>query len=168
MKKFPVLILISLLMIIIQMALFSNIEIFGVSPDLVFVYVVCFAIIRNEVESVFIALFTGIIRDAFFPGVFGINTIVYIITAYLIGFVQKRIYKDSLIVPMLFTFISTYSKGLIYYSYLYLISYKFDFMEYALEKIPLESLVNSLISIIIFKLILKYDSIKILRQDWKF
>jgi rod shape-determining protein MreD len=150
------------------MSLFSNIKIFGVVPDLVFVYIVCYSIIRNEIESVFVALFTGIIRDSFFPGVFGINTIVFILTAYLIGFVQKRIYKDSVIVPMLFTFISTYAKGLIYYSYLYLISYKFDFVKYVSEIIMLESLFNSLLSIILFKMILKYDSIKILRQDWKF
>lgn len=168
MKKFPLLFLISILFVIVQQALTWQFSILGAIPDIVFVYIVCFALIRNELESIVIALFTGIVRDSFFPGIFGINTIVYILTAYFVGIIQKRIYKDSIIVPMFITFIGTYIKGLISFAYFYLLSYKYDFNQFAFETNIIESLYNSIISIIIFKIILKYNESKLLKQDWKF
>jgi rod shape-determining protein MreD len=167
-KKFPVLFLISILLIIIQHAFLWRFDIFGVIPDIVFVYIVCFSLIRNEVESIAIALFTGIVRDSFFPGVFGINTIVYILTAYIVGKIQKRIYKDSIIVPVFINFGGTYLKGLINFAFFYLLSFKYDFSKFALERNLIESLYNSLISIIIYMIILKYNDSKLLKQDWKF
>jgi rod shape-determining protein MreD len=167
-RKFPLLLLISILFVITQQAIFSRIGLFNVFFDAVFVYIVCFAAIRNEIEGIFVALFTGILRDAFFPAVFGINTFVYILIAFLIGFVQKRIYKDSIIVPMLFTFCATFLKGIIYLSFFYIVSYKFDSSKYLLYSIPLESVYNSVISIFIYKLVQWFDTIKALKQEWKF
>lgn len=167
-KKFPLLFLISILFVIVQQAFFWRFSIAGIVPDIVFVYIVCFSLIRNEVESIIIALFTGIIRDSFFPGVFGINTIVYIITAYLVGLIQKRIYKDSVIIPIFVNFGATYLKGLINFAFFYLLSYKFDFSRFALDKNLIESIYNSLLSIIIYRIILKYNDNKLLKQDWKF
>jgi rod shape-determining protein MreD len=167
-KKFPLLFLISILFIIIQHTFIWKFGILGVLPDIVFVYIVCFSLIRNEVESIAIALFTGIVRDSFFPGIFGINTIVYILTAYMVGKIQKRVYRDSIIVPLFINFGATYLKGFINFGYFYLLSYKYDFSKFVLETNIIESLYNSLISIIIYKMILKYNESKFLNQDWKF
>lgn len=168
MKKIPILFLISILFIIVQQTFLWKLGILGAVPDIVFVYIVCFALVRNELESIIIALLTGIVRDSFFPFAFGINTIVYILTAYFVGLLQKRIYKDSAIVPMIITLVGTYLKGLISYGYFYLLSYKYDFHKLALETSIIESLYNCLISMLIFKLILKYNDSKLLKQDWKF
>lgn len=168
MKRIPLLFLISALFVIVQQAFSWQFNIMGIIPDIVFVYIVCFALVRNELESMIIALFTGIVRDSFFPGIFGINTIVYILTAYFVGKIQKRIYKDSIIVPMFISFVGTYLKGLISFGYFYLLSYRYDFNKLALETNIIESLFNSLISILIFKIILKYNESKFLKQDWKF
>lgn len=167
-KKFPLLFLISILVVITQQAFFWRFSVLGIVPDIVFVYIVCFSLIRNEVESIIIALFTGIVRDSFFPSVFGINTIVYIITSYLVGLIQKRIYKDSVIVPIFINFGATYLKGLINFAFFYLLSYNFDFTNFAFENNIIESIYNSLLSIIIFRIILKYNSSRLLKQDWKF
>lgn len=168
MKKIPLLFLISILFIIVQQTFLWKFSIFGAVPDIVFVYIVCFALVRNELESILVALFTGVVRDSFFPGVFGINTIVYILAAYFVGLIQKRIYKDSIIVPMFISFVGTYLKGMISFAFFYLLSYTFDFNRIAFETNIIESLCNSLISILIFKLILKYNDSKLLKQDWKF
>lgn len=168
MKKFPVLFIISILFVIIQHSIIWRFPILGYVPDIVFVYIVCFSLVRNEVESIAVALFTGIIRDSFFPGIFGISTIIYILTAYLVGIIQKRIYRDSIIVPILINFFSTYLKGFISFAYFYLLSYKYDLSKFAFEVNIVESLYNSIISIFIYKIILKYNDSKLLKQDWKF
>lgn len=167
-KKFPLLFLISILFIIFQQAFLWRLGVFGVVPDIVFVYIVCFSLIRNEVESIAVAVFTGIVRDSFFPGVFGINTIVYIVIAYLVGLLQKRIYKDSFIVPIFINFGAAYLKGLINFAFFYLLSYKYDFNNFLFQTNIIDSLYSSLLSIIIYRIIIKYNDSKLLRQDWKF
>lgn len=168
MKRFPLLFLISILLVIIEHAFAWRFTILGVVPDIVFVYLVCFSLIRNEVESIVIALFTGIIKDSFFPGFFGINTLVYILIAYLVGLLQKRIFRDSIIVLVFVNFGATYLKGLINFAFFYLLSYKYDFAKFAFDINLIESLYNSFISILIYKLVLKYNNNKLLKQDWKF
>lgn len=168
MKRLLLLFFISLGVVILQQSIFSRILLFGVAFDVVYVYIVCFAILRDDVESVGVALFTGILRDAFFPGIFGVNTIIYLLTAYSIGYIQKRIYKDSKIIPLFFTFAATAFKGIMYFSYFYIVSYKYDFKRQMLGIILLECLYNSILSLYIFKLVNRLDSIKVLKQEWKF
>lgn len=167
-KKFPLLFLISIFLIILQNSIIWHFDIFGVVPDIVFIYIVCFSLMRNELESLSIAIFTGVIRDAFFPSVFGINTITYVLTAYLVGLVQKRVYKDTIIIPILVNFLSTYIIGGITLVYFYLLSYNIDFTKYLMEIGPIKSIYNSLLSIIIYKFVLKFNKSNILKQDWKF
>ncbi|TDT61198.1 rod shape-determining protein MreD [Fonticella tunisiensis] len=168
MKKFLFLFLISIFIIMIQSAVFARISIMGTSLDLVFVYIICFSLIRDSVESVIVALFTGVIKDSLFPGLFGLNTLIYILIAYLVGFIQRRIYKDSIMIPSFFTFILTYIKGFIYIFFFHIMSYKFNIREYALGIILLEAIYNSIVSILIYKLVLKFDSLRILKHHWKF
>jgi rod shape-determining protein MreD len=167
-KKYTLFFLISIFLVILQQAVFSRISIFGAAFDVVFVYIVCFSIVRDNIEGLIIALFTGIIRDCFFPAAFGINTVVFIITAFSIGYLEKRIYKDTIIVPVIFTFFATITKGLLYFSYFYIISYKFDFIKNVIYIVVLESIINCIISIYIYKLILKVYSMGIFKNEWKF
>lgn len=168
MKKFLLLLLISLGLIILQQSLFSGISIFGATLDIVLVYIVCFSIVRDEVESIGVALITGILRDSFFPGVFGINTLLYILIAYVIGFLQNRIYKESIMVPIIFTFISSIVKGVFYFIILFIVSSMFDFSNRNIVNMLLECFYNSIGSLFFIRLVKRLDSINILKQEWKF
>ena len=168
MKKYTLFFLISILLVILQQAIFSRITVFGAAIDIVFIYIVSFSIIRDDMESLIIALFTGIIRDCFFPAAFGINTVVYILVAFSIGFIEKKIYKDTIIVPVIFTFCSTVIKGLLYFSYFYIISYKFDFVNNVIYTVLIESALNSIMSIYMYKLCLRIYKSDIFKREWRF
>lgn len=168
MRRFLLLFIISLSLVILQLSIFSSIRIFGVTFDIVFVYIVCYSIARDEIESIVVALITGILYDAFFPTVFGMNTVLYILIAYSIGYLQKRIYKDSTVIPTIFTFIATCIKGIVYFCFFFIVPYRFNFSYHMTGIILLESLFNSLISIIVFKMVKRMDSINVLKQEWKF
>ena len=167
-KKFPAIFLVSVLVIMLQSAIISRLPLWGVSVDLVFVFIICNALIGDNLESVLVALVTGVIRDSFFPGIFGLNTLIFIILSYFMGFMQRRIYRDSTIIPALFTFISTYAKGLIYYFFFFTMSYNYNFKEYALGVILLESVFNSIISIFVYKFLMRINSVGLLSKHWKF
>lgn len=155
MKKYVYTVLITIAAIIIQQSIISRFKIFGVGFDIVYVMVICTSLFKKEVESFIFALICGIIRDCYFPFLFGLNSIIYIITAYLLSQIQKRIFRDSLIIPVFFTFTFTIIKTLFYYAYFYIASIKFDFKSHIYYVLILEPLLNSLVSIVIYKFIKK-------------
>ena len=168
MKKFPFLIALSLLLLLLQQSIFSNIKIFGVTFDIVYVYIVCLSLMIDEVESFFIVLLTGIIADCFFPAAFGINTVIYLFTFLGCNYIQKRLYRDAVFIPMIMTFIFTLFKNIMMFFFLYLLSYKNDFYSIMKNVVIYEALYNSILSIIIHKIILKIKSLKVLKEEWKF
>lgn len=168
MKRAIVLILTSLMVVILQQTLLSSFTMFGVVVDAVFVYVVCIATLRDEVESVSVALFTGIIRDCLAPRVFGINTITFLVTAYIVSIVQKKIYKNSIFIPILFSFVFTFLKEMIYFSFMYVISIKFSLSQERLLAILREGALNAVLCIILYQLLYKLNSMEFMEKEWKF
>ncbi|QCX32491.1 rod shape-determining protein MreD [Caloramator sp. E03] len=168
MKKYAYIIFIAIIAIVIQQSLISSINIFGAKFDIVYVLIICFSLLRNELESVVFALICGIIRDSFFPFVFGINCIIYIITAFLLAKLQKRIYRDSLIIPVFFTFVFTILKTILYYSYFYIASIKFDFKVHVSQLIFLESVYNSIVSIFLYRITKNICLKDVMQEEWKF
>ncbi len=168
MKKIGVLLITSLTVIMLQQAIFSNINIFGAAFDAVFVYIICLSILREDFECVGAALLTGIIRDSFFPSAFGINTVVYLLIAYVISFLEQRMYRNSIFVTVFFTFMATIVKGLLYFGYLYIISIKHDFGNDIMQIILTESILNAIISIPIFKIVYRICNTEVMKREWKF
>lgn len=168
MKKIGVLLITSLTVVILQQAIFSNITIFGVAFDAVFVYIICLSILREDYECVGTALLTGIIRDSFFPSAFGINTVIYLLTAYFISFLEQRMYRNSVFMDAFFTFLATMFKGFLYFGYLYIISIKHDFVGYTMRMIIIESILNAIISIPMFRIVYKICNTDVMKREWKF
>lgn len=168
MKKIGVLFITSLTVVILQQAIFSSITIFGAAFDVVFVYIICLSILREDYECVGTALLTGIIRDSFFPSAFGINTVVYLLTAYSISFLGQRMYRNSVFMNAFFTFLATILKGFLYFGYLYIISIKHDFAGYTMRMIIVESVLNAIISIPMFRIVYKICSTEVMKREWKF
>lgn len=167
-KKYGFIFFMSIIICILQQAIFSRVEILNVGFDLVFVFLICFALLNNEIESIVLAILCGLIRDSFFPYLFGINTVLFVLSAYCITLINKKIYKDSILIPISLTFAFSIVKGLIYFGYFYVSSIKFDFMGNVLNVILFESLYNSIVSIFIYIFIKKTINPKIMQQDWKF
>ena len=168
MKRIGILLVTTIAVIILQQAVFSSITIFGTAFDVVLVYIVCLSILREDYECIGVALLTGIIRDSFFPTAFGINTVVYLLTAYAISFLEQRMYRNSILITTFFTFIATVLKGFLYFGYLYIISIKYDFKNYAVYVILAESILNTIISIPVFGIVNRICDTEVMKREWKF
>lgn len=167
-KRYGFMFFLAILLNILQQGMFSSLKIFNISIDVMLVFIICYSLLREDVECVILGLMCGLIRDSFFPSVFGLNTIVYIVTAYALCNIEKKIYKDAILIPMISTFIFTVLKGVIYYVYLYTASIKFDFVSHFLYVVPIEAVLNSIISIIIFRIVSKINVLKFMQQEWNF
>jgi rod shape-determining protein MreD len=167
-RKYFFMFILSVLIVALQQSFVAKFNILNVGFDLVFVFIVCFSLIRNEIESVAFALICGIMRDSFFPSVFGVNTVIYLISSYILSQIEKRIYKDAIIIPMLLTFSLTILKTLLYFSYFYIASIKFDFKNHVTNVLILESIFNCMASLIVYRFVKRISLMKVMQHDWKF
>lgn len=167
-KKYGLIIFLVIIISLCQQGIFSNIRVFGVAFDLSLVFIVCYSLIREDVECIVVAILLGIVRDSFFPSIFGVNTIVYIVTAYVLCRIEKKIYKDAILIPMFSIFVFTLAKGLMYFGFLYIASIKYNFINYLVNVVLIEAAINSILGIFIFRFVSKINSIKFMQEEWKF
>jgi rod shape-determining protein MreD len=167
-KKYGFIFLLCILLTAFQQAIISQIVIFNSSFDMVFVFIICFSLTRDDVECVITALILGIIKDCYFPQIFGINTVIYVSSAYILSQLQKRIYKDAVIIPVMLSFIFTLFKNVLYFGYLYIASIKLDFVQDVANVMLIEALYNSIISLFIYRFVKRLNTMNIMKQEWKF
>lgn len=168
MKRGIVFLIVGLMVIIFQNSVFMDISILGAKFDLVLIFIVCISMLLDKIELFFISLVIGIIKDAFFPYVFGVNTIIYLIVSYTVCTIESKIYKDTIIIPMLFTLASNIFKLLInilFFSLTGIIVFNWNKI---INSGIIEVVINSLISIIAYNLVKKLYLLDSMKKEWKF
>ncbi len=152
MKKivFPFIFL--LFLVSIQNSLFEFVRIFGVKPDIVLTFIICYTLINGNPRGTVMGIAGGMLKDVFFGGVFGLNSIACMICAYLIGIVEEKVYKDNIFIPSIFTFLGTILKELIVFALLFVTRLNHEnFIESLTSVILPEAIYNAVLAAILFK-----------------
>lgn len=168
MKRGIVFLIIGLLALILQNSIIMGLPIFEAKIDLVLIYIVCISMLLDKIELFFLSLVIGIIKDAFFPYVFGINTIIYMLVSYIVCTIENKIYKDTIIIPMLFTFASSVFKILIsilFFNIAGIINLNWDKI---INLSLIEIAINSILSILVYNLVKKLFVLDSMKKEWKF
>ena len=147
--------LLMFLLVAFQNSIGCQLKILGAIPDFVGVFIIGLALNIGNPWGTFIGLFGGILLDVFSGGAFGIQSIAYMITAYLIGLVEGKLYKDNVFIPGLFTFAGTFVIKMIEYVLLYLTRADVSISYYVTAVILPQALYNTLLTIIFFRYIVK-------------
>lgn len=155
-----------LLLTALQNSLFVHIKVLGVYPDILLTFIICFALVRGNPWGIVVGIGGGILEDIFFRGAFGINSIACMLTAFLVGTLESKIYKDNYIVPLVFTFAGTVVKELIVYLFLYLTRSSFDISTAVMSIIIPEAIYNSLLAVLFFRYVIKLTDKYIAKQTW--
>lgn len=159
--------LILLILIGLQNSLFEYIKILGVKPDIALVFIISFSLIRGNPWGTVIGIAGGIFEDVFFPGAFGINSLACMLTAFLIGNVETKIYKDNIFVPGLFAFGGTMIKELIVYLFLYLTRTNINLVMVLTNTIIPEAIYNTILIIVFYRYVVKFSSKFLSQQTWR-
>lgn len=147
--------LILLLLAAFQNSLFMNIRLFGVGPDLVTAFVIGLTLIIGNPWGTFAGLLGGIILDVFSGGAFGSQSLACMVTAYLIGTIEGKIYKDNIFIPGIFTALGTFIKEIIVYVFLYLTRANAGVSYYIRAIILPQMLYNTLLTVLLYRYVVK-------------
>lgn len=136
-----------------QNSLFVHLKIFGVIPDLVLIFDICVVLAVGNPYGTITAILGGIIVDIFSGAPFGIQSIGYMVSVYLIGAVEGKIYKDNIFVPGIFTFLGSIVKESIVGAFLYLTGAQISFYPYLLKFIIPLAIYNTVLAAIFYRYI---------------
>jgi rod shape-determining protein MreD len=146
-----------LLLVFLQSSFFKFIDIFGVKPDAVFIFVFSLSILNGPLEALYLSLFAGLLQDILFNSAFGVYTFALLLVSYTAGLLNRTIFKESTFVAFVFTFIGTLLYNLIIVFSMVLMKYQFSFVEEFLDIGMIQAVYNSLIVIFVYKYIVNFN-----------
>lgn len=139
--------------IILQNSIINYLSVFGMTINIVLIYLVLISLYLDELESGIIGAILGIILDASVGGIFGANALIFFVIAYMVSYIKDKVYKESPII--IFTIIL--GTTFIYCGVSFLLA-RLLYNVYTLTsiiKILLVPIINSLVGILVYKIFKK-------------
>lgn len=93
--------------ILIQSTVLEYAQIYGVKPNLLLIFIVAVALLKGNIEGATIGFFCGLVQDMAAGKVIGFYTLLGLYLGLAVGSVNKRLYRENILVITFFTFVST-------------------------------------------------------------
>lgn len=93
-----------LLFLLLQSTLLQYIRIYSVIPNLLVVFIILTALIRGNVEGAVVGFFAGLALDMLSGKLLGFYTLLGMYLGIAVGSVNRRLYRENLLVVVFFTF----------------------------------------------------------------
>ncbi|WP_141228303.1 rod shape-determining protein MreD [Anaeromicrobium sediminis] len=145
--------LIVIINITLQSTLLQHFRLFGILPNTSLLIVISFALIWGNKKGAFIGVCVGLLQDILGGVLPGMNGVIYLLIGYNVGIFQRILFKDSYLAPVLFTTVSTFLYYIIYYVIGVIIGLDISFVGLFKKVIFIETVYNSLLSILIYRFI---------------
>ncbi len=149
--------IIILLNFILESTVFQYTRIFGVKPDFTIMLIVSYAIMRGSIYGGSIGLVSGFLNDLFYGKSFGVNSLSYMLTGYIIGQSQENIFKDSLIPSVFFNIVGIFIYQNLFYFISYLSKVDISYMYVLINIIVPQSIYNGILGVIVYRYIYILD-----------
>lgn len=144
--------LIMILNIVLQSTFVQEFAIGGITMNLLMITVVSFALIRGKIEGAIIGFLLGMMQDIFFGNVIGFYALLYMYIGFFAGFINRALYKDNIMIPLLVISSADFLFNLIIYIITYLFRGRTDFIYYLINIMLPELVYTTFVSIFVYKL----------------
>jgi len=91
---------------VMQTSVLPYMAVFGVTPDTAVVFIVCYGVLRGDVEGAIFGFFAGFMQDLFSGGPLGMFALFGLIIGYVSGKPFRDFFKDNYFLPFLIVLIA--------------------------------------------------------------
>ena len=88
-----------LLNYVFQTSVLPHVAIFGVTPDTALIFIVCYGVLRGEIEGAIFGFSAGLLQDAFSGGPLGMFALMGFLIGYISGKPFRDFFKDNYFLP---------------------------------------------------------------------
>ncbi|WP_371368580.1 hypothetical protein SRRS_21060 [Sporomusa rhizae] len=100
----------------------------GVKPDLILIMVVVCGLLAGREQAVGVGFFAGLLQDFASGNIFGLNVLSKMIIGYVAGLAERKVFKESVLLPVLAIVIATFFNSAVLQALLFLLGYKVEFL----------------------------------------
>lgn len=140
-----------------QVTFLNFIDIFGVRPNLVIILIVSISLLEGRIHGAVVGFFAGLCVDAVVGIALGYHALVGMLLGLALGNINKRFFKENIMVMIICTLISTF----LFESAIILISrifgYAMDFIQAIQEVVLPEAIINAVLGAVIFFFIVRIN-----------
>ncbi|MDA8234546.1 MAG: rod shape-determining protein MreD [Clostridia bacterium] len=104
-----------LLALLLETTVLDYFSIRKVEPDIVLLLGVFFALFNGPAKGALFGFIGGLAQDLLVGQFIGINALTKMVTCYLMGKVEQRVYKDHVLVPAGFLFLASIINEVLFY-----------------------------------------------------
>lgn len=151
--------------IIIQNSIVNYLSIFGITINLVLIYLVIISLYLDELTVGIIGAILGLLLDASVGAVFGSNALILFLISYIVSILKHSIYKEIPLIILLLIVAASFV-----YCGLSLLLAKMVFNVYkitSIVKLIIVPLVNGFVGVLLYKLLQKPIS-SLEEEQWWF
>ena len=149
MKK-VLLCLLGVLLLIIENSIINYIHIFGVSFNLILIYMTVIALYMDELEAGIIGAIIGLIKDMTTGGIFGVNALILFAISYGISHLRDKIYKESRITIFALVMITSLFDSMVNIATTSVVYNSYGIITLVIKGILMIPLINGLLSVILY------------------
>ncbi len=98
----------------------------GIKPDIILIIIMAAGLLAGRERAVGIAFFAGLLQDFASGNVFGLNTLSKMATGYAAGLAERKVFKESILLPVLAVIIATLFNSACMQALLFILGYKVE------------------------------------------
>lgn len=143
--------LLGIAILILENSITNYITIFGVTIDLLLIFLTIISLYLDELESSIIGAVLGLLKDISVGGIFGLNALIYFLICYIVSYSRKKIYKESkvtiftlILATTIFSSVLNILASIVVYS-------SFTIVRLMIRGIVILPILNSIIALILYK-----------------
>ena len=137
-------------------AVFPNINIAGIYPDLIMCTVISISLIEKSMAGAMVGLISGLVLDLFFSGTIGLYALPYFIVGAATFFIAKNLkYIDRFLLPISFVIGGYFLKEIISSLLVYMLGVDFTFTRMFVRFMLPEAFMTGLLMLLIHLLFLR-------------
>ncbi|MPN60029.1 hypothetical protein SDC9_207752 [bioreactor metagenome] len=111
-------------------------------------------------QGVSIGFFSGLLQDLVGGNIFGLNTLSKLITGYLFGMAERKVFKEHILLPVLAMAVATICNSAISFILLFLLGYKIELMSAVINTVLPLLMYNVIVAIPVHQVIYRVSQIK--------
>ena len=116
------------LIYVIQCSVIPLVTLNGIKPDLLLIVVLSTGLLAGKERGVAVGFFAGMLADLASGGIFGCHTLVNMVIGYGAGMLERKVFKENILLPLLAVMIATVIYSFLMTAFLVIMGYNINLL----------------------------------------
>lgn len=153
----------AIMLLLVDQTILPFLSVYDSFGSILFTFFGLFAMRTDFDDAVLIAVITGVLQDLYFPYAFGLNTLVNLFLFLGLAKIGLTLKEGKKTIPVLFVTLAQGIKTLLILIILFIFGIRGNYLSVIVTPVY-----TFMISLIIYKAVVSYSRIPVVKKEWRF